>query len=85
MVRECFPQFVARIEQVDSQILSLSVGWLINLFINALPAVTVARVWDVLILEGDKVIMRVAMALFALNEERLLHIEDDSAFAAAVK
>lgn len=29
--------------------------------------------------------MRVAMALFALNEERLLHIEDDSAFAAAVK
>ncbi|KAK8831235.1 hypothetical protein WA577_003405, partial [Blastocystis sp. JDR] len=85
MVRECFPQFVARIEQVDSQILSLSVGWFINLFINALPAVTVARVWDVLILEGDKVIMRVAMALFALNEERLLHIEDDSAFAAAVK
>ena len=85
LVRECFPQFVARIEQVDSQILSLSVGWFINLFINALPAVTVARVWDVLILEGDKVIMRVAMALFALNEERLLHIEDDSAFAAAVK
>ena len=81
MARECFPRFVERIEQVDSKILSISVGW----FINALPTVTVARVWDVLILEGDKVLMRVAMALFALNEERLLHIEDDSEFAAAVK
>ena len=85
MARECFPRFVERIEQVDSKILSISVGWFINLFINALPTVTVARVWDVLILEGDKVLMRVAMALFALNEERLLHIEDDSEFAAAVK
>ena len=47
MARECFPRFVERIEQVDSKILSISVGWFINLFINALPTVTVARVWDV--------------------------------------
>ena len=29
--------------------------------------------------------MKIAMALYALNEERLLRIEDDCDFAAAMK
>ena len=53
MVRKQFPRLVARIEQVDKKIMSLSIRWFINLFIHALPMITVARVWDVLILEGD--------------------------------
>ena len=85
MVRKQFPRLIARIEQVDKKIMSLSIRWFINLFIHALPMITVARVWDVLILEGDKVIMKIAMALYALNEERLLRIEDDCDFAAAMK
>lgn len=85
MVRKQFPRLVARIEQVDKKIMSLSIQWFINLFIHALPMITVARIWDVLILEGDKVIMKIAMALYALNEERLLCIEDDCDFAAAMK
>ena len=77
MVRKQFPRLVARIEQVDKKIMSLSIRWFINLFIHALPMITVARVWDVLILEGDKVIMKIAMALYGVNEERMVGIEEE--------
>lgn len=45
--------------------------WLIPLFLNHLPFEACARVWDVLLLEGDSFLYRAALGILAVLEPRL--------------
>jgi hypothetical protein len=45
--------------------------WLIPLFLNHLDINACAHVWDVVLLEGDSFLFRVALALLAVLEPRL--------------
>lgn len=47
-------------------------SWFSSLFCTALPAETAVRIWDVLFLEGPKILFRVALALFKQNEGAIL-------------
>ena len=50
--------------------------WFVAIFANALPVETMLRVWDVFMLEGTKVLHRVALALLRVAEPRLLACAD---------
>ena len=82
MLQKRMPRLYERITKADSALLSLSLGWFMNIFINYLPVTTVVRLWDVIMLEGDKCLLRFAMALLAMNEEELLQSEDDSVLSS---
>ena len=45
--------------------------WLLPLFLNHLPLEACARLWDVLILEGDSFLFRAALAILGFLESRL--------------
>jgi TBC1 domain family member 14 len=45
--------------------------WLIPLFLDHLPFEACARVWDVLLLEGDSFLYRVALGVLGVLESRL--------------
>lgn len=45
--------------------------WLIPLFLDHLPFEACARLWDVLLLEGDSFLFRAALAVLAVLEPRL--------------
>lgn len=45
--------------------------WLIPLFLNHLPFEACARIWDVLLLEGDSFLFRAAIGILAVLESRL--------------
>lgn len=45
--------------------------WLVTLFLDHLPFETCARVWDVIMLEGDSFLYRVALAILGMLEPRL--------------
>ncbi|KAI1793168.1 RabGAP/TBC [Ganoderma leucocontextum] len=45
--------------------------WLIPLFLNHLPFEACARVWDVIVLEGDAFLYRAALAILGVLESRL--------------
>ncbi|EMD41842.1 hypothetical protein CERSUDRAFT_79464 [Gelatoporia subvermispora B] len=45
--------------------------WLIPLFLDHLPFEACARLWDILILEGDSFLYRAALAILAVLEPRL--------------
>lgn len=79
--REEFPELVSRLESFDEHILSISLSWFMHWFIHTLPMMTVVRVWDVIFIEGDKALMRLALALVAINQENLMSVEDDSDLA----
>lgn len=45
--------------------------WLVPVFLDHLPLDACSRIWDVLMLEGDSFLFRVALAILALLEPRL--------------
>lgn len=45
--------------------------WLIPLFLDHLPFEACARIWDVLLLEGDSFLFRAAIGILAVLEPRL--------------
>lgn len=45
--------------------------WLIPLFLDHLPFEACARLWDILLLEGDSFLFRAALAVLAVLEPRL--------------
>lgn len=82
MVHERYPDLYSRIQNIDSKLLSLSLSWFMTLFINYLPVTSVVRIWDVILMEGDKCLLRFALALLDLHKEELMSMEDDAMFAA---
>lgn len=85
IIREKFPDLTKRLEAFDGRILTLTLSWLMNMYISVLPIPTVVRVWDIVLLEGDKVLLKIAVGLISLNEKHLLSIEDDGDLAYAFK
>lgn len=71
LAKKC-PRLTGVMQQLDVDIGSLTASWFFSLFTKTLPAETTARVWDCLLCEGPKVLFRVALALFKMNEAALL-------------
>ena len=46
--------------------------WFMTMFVVDFPIETVVRIWDIFIIEGRKVIYRIALAVFKIMEKRLL-------------
>lgn len=57
----------------------LATDWLLCLYATALPPATALRVWDALLLEGPKVLYRVALAILAAVGPELLRIDNAGA------
>lgn len=77
MIQSQYPTLYARIHNINSNIFSISLSWFMNLFIDCMPMISVARIWDVLFLEGDKCLLRFALALIDLKKPELEQLEDD--------
>ena len=54
------------------------------LFIQVLPFDTVLRIWDVFLSEGNKIIFRIAIALFIIHERKLLSLTGSDLYHYAI-
>ena len=59
-------------EIVTNLLQEVTRSWFSSLFCTALPAETAVRIWDVLFLEGPKILFRTALALFKVCALRLV-------------
>lgn len=55
----------------------VAISWFLCLFLNSLPIETTLRVWDALFLEKSKILFRIALAIFKLNEAAILGGDDE--------
>ena len=69
------PKLAAHLQQQGVSEGMYATPWLITLFCNALPHDAVLRIWDILLLEGMKVVFRVSVTLLKRREEALLKLE----------
>ncbi|KAL0714453.1 hypothetical protein Bca4012_021432 [Brassica carinata] len=77
LVRERFPKLVHHLDYLGVQVAWVAGPWFLSIFMNMLPWESVLRVWDVLLFEGNRVMLfRTALALMELYGPALVTTKD---------
>ncbi|KAL5546250.1 hypothetical protein UlMin_005937 [Ulmus minor] len=77
LMRERFPKLVNHLDYLGVQVAWISGPWFLSIFVNMLPWESVLRVWDVLLFDGNRVmIFRTALALMELYGPALVTTKD---------
>ncbi|KAJ4978716.1 hypothetical protein NE237_009496 [Protea cynaroides] len=77
LVRERFPKLVNHLDYLGVQVAWVTGPWFLSIFVNMLPWESVLRVWDVLLFEGNRVMLfRTALALLELYGPALVTTKD---------
>ena len=84
LLQRC-PRVAAHLKNYGIELEAVCLSWFSCAFLLSLPIESAFRVWDSLMLEGSKILFRVSLALFVLNEEKILSIDDASALYMLVK
>ena len=67
-------------EQLGVELPAVTFSWFLSLFTACLPIQTVFRVWDMLFLEGNVILFRVAFAILSLKSKALLDTPTAASF-----
>ncbi|GAB2258185.1 hypothetical protein Droror1_Dr00014345 [Drosera rotundifolia] len=77
LMREQFPKLVNHLDYLGVQVAWISGPWFLSIFVNMLPWESVLRVWDVLLFEGNRVMLfRTALALMELYGPAIVTTKD---------
>ncbi|XP_074312105.1 uncharacterized protein LOC141647707 [Silene latifolia] len=77
LMRERFPKLVNHLDYLGVEVAWVSGPWFLSIFMNMLPWESVLRVWDVLLFEGNRVMLfRTALALMELYGPALVTTQD---------
>lgn len=77
LVREKFPKLVNHLDYLGVQVAWVTGPWFLSIFMNVLPWESVLRVWDVLLFEGNRVMLfHTALALMELYGPALVTTKD---------
>ncbi|KAL1209985.1 hypothetical protein V5N11_020548 [Cardamine amara subsp. amara] len=77
LMRERFPKLVNHLDYLGVQVAWISGPWFLSIFVNILPWECVLRMWDVLLFEGNRVVLfRTAFALMELYGPSIVATKD---------
>ncbi|XP_010529763.1 PREDICTED: TBC1 domain family member 2A isoform X2 [Tarenaya hassleriana] len=77
LIRERFPKLVNHLDYLGVQVAWISGPWFLSIFVNILPWESVLRLWDVLLFEGNRVMLfRTALALMELYGPAIVTTKD---------
>ncbi|KAI1285106.1 TBC1 domain family member 2B [Halotydeus destructor] len=74
LLAEKLPRVHYHLEQFGIEISLFS--WFLTCFVDNIPVTVYLRIWDVFLLEGNKVLFRFALAFLKLYEEHILSLQD---------
>ncbi|PKU76519.1 hypothetical protein MA16_Dca001123 [Dendrobium catenatum] len=77
LVRDRFPKLSNHLDYLGVDVAWITGPWFLSIFVNMLPWESVLRVWDVLLFEGNRVMLfRTALALMELYGPALVTTKD---------
>ena len=72
LVRKHLPTLHTHLDSLKFPLSLITQAWFITLFFGVLPIHVALRVFDVFVFEGTEVLLRVALAVLQLKQEKLL-------------
>ena len=54
--------------------------WFMTIFSVNIPFESTIRIWDIFLVEGKKILFRIALAIFKLNQQAMLKAELEGLF-----
>eukprot|EP01126_Amoeba_proteus_P025532 TRINITY_DN2544_c0_g1_i20.p2 TRINITY_DN2544_c0_g1~~TRINITY_DN2544_c0_g1_i20.p2 ORF type:complete len:148 (-),score=35.06 TRINITY_DN2544_c0_g1_i20:715-1158(-) len=72
LLNEKMPRVAQHLDMLDVSVGVVIPQWFLTLFCGSLPPDSKLRVLDCFLYEGDKVLFRVAFALFAMNQKKIM-------------
>ncbi|XP_041355294.1 growth hormone-regulated TBC protein 1-like [Gigantopelta aegis] len=72
IVRWKLPAVYAHMEALGVLWCLVGMKWFICMFADVLPTETVFRIWDCMVFEGSKILLRVAFTLISMNKDAIL-------------
>ncbi|GAA0151711.1 GTPase-activating protein [Lithospermum erythrorhizon] len=77
LMRERFPKLANHLDYLGVQVTWITAPWFLSIFVNMLPWESVMRVWDVLLFEGNRVMLfRTALAILELYGPAVVTTQD---------
>ncbi|PKU59651.1 rab GTPase-activating protein 1 isoform X1 [Dendrobium catenatum] len=77
LVRERFPKLFNHLDYLGVEVPWIAGPWFLSIFVNMLPWESVLRIWDVLLFQGNRVMLfRTALALMELYGPALVTTKD---------
>ncbi|KZV27538.1 hypothetical protein F511_04589 [Dorcoceras hygrometricum] len=77
LIREKFPKLVNHLDYLGVQVAWVTGPWFLSIFMKILPWESVLRVWDVLLFQGNRVMLfRTALSLMELHGPALVTTKD---------
>ena len=70
------PRLHQHLRALHVDIRPIAFPWFLSLYIKTLPIESCLRVWDSFVLEGSKLLFRIALGLLSLHEERLVRVAE---------
>eukprot|EP00775_Hariotina_reticulata_P014197 gene14197-14340_t len=71
LVAKKLPKVAAHLAKLETSCTAITCGWFAGLFTTVLPSEVVARIFDSLLLEGNKVLLRMGLALLKTFERSI--------------
>lgn len=79
------PDISQHFEKHEVEITSLTFNWFMAIFIESVPFESLLRIWDCFLLEGAKVLFRLALAILIHNRENILIRTDTISMIKQIK
>jgi len=76
LLQERLPKIHAHFTRHNVDISCFTTSWLLKLFVNVFPIQTTLRVWDCFLVEGSKILFRIALAFLKIHDEQVKRCAD---------
>ncbi|KAG5518027.1 hypothetical protein PMAC_003211 [Pneumocystis sp. 'macacae'] len=85
LLEKTMPILWQHFSKSDVQLSLISLPWFLSLYINCMPLAFALRILDCFFLEGPKILFQIGLAIFRLNGEKLLEVNDGGSFVSILK
>ncbi|SCV74842.1 BQ2448_7871 [Microbotryum intermedium] len=85
LVVRLMPDLAAHLEDLGVELPTITFGWFLSLFTDALPIQTLLRIWDLIFVFGTVMLFRVAVAILKLHETEILSCDSAATLYALMR
>ena len=85
LIHTGLPRLSAHMRALDIELRGVTYAWFLSLFTSCLPTETLFRVWDLLVIDGNVMLFRIAYAILVLKSSTLLATRTAAAFYGALR